>query len=88
MYAPDETSRVYGRGDTRLSPTLAAFVNGVAVSVGVRVAQDRRGQRESISDCNTSVAKGFYPFGRLTPWTLMTLGTLPLTLLELSFQLC
>ncbi|XP_047441891.1 cis-aconitate decarboxylase-like [Mugil cephalus] len=30
MYAPDDISSVYGRRDTRLSPTLAAFVNGVA----------------------------------------------------------
>ncbi|KAL6117798.1 uncharacterized protein ACO6RY_15516 [Pungitius sinensis] len=30
MYAPDPISSVYGRGGTRLSPTLAAFVNGVA----------------------------------------------------------
>uniref|UniRef100_A0A673C4I5 Cis-aconitate decarboxylase n=1 Tax=Sphaeramia orbicularis TaxID=375764 RepID=A0A673C4I5_9TELE len=30
MYAPDDISFVYGRKDTRLSPTLAAFVNGVA----------------------------------------------------------
>ncbi|AWP12238.1 putative cis-aconitate decarboxylase-like [Scophthalmus maximus] len=30
MYAPDEISSVYGRRGTRLSPTLAAFVNGVA----------------------------------------------------------
>ncbi|XP_076147804.1 immunoresponsive gene 1, like [Alosa pseudoharengus] len=30
MYAPDYISSVYGRKDTRLSPTLAAFVNGVA----------------------------------------------------------
>ena len=32
MYAPDDISSVYGRKNTRLSPTLAAFVNGVAVS--------------------------------------------------------
>lgn len=32
MYAPDDTSSVYGRQGTKLSPTLAAFVNGVAVS--------------------------------------------------------
>lgn len=30
MYAPDDISSVYGRKGTRLSPTLAAFVNGVA----------------------------------------------------------
>ncbi|XP_055015441.1 immunoresponsive gene 1, like [Boleophthalmus pectinirostris] len=30
MYGPDEVSSVYGRKRTRLSPTLAAFVNGVA----------------------------------------------------------
>ncbi|KAK5613350.1 hypothetical protein CRENBAI_023381 [Crenichthys baileyi] len=30
MYAPDYISSVYGRRDVRLSPTLAAFVNGVA----------------------------------------------------------
>lgn len=30
MYAPDDLSSVYGRKGTRLSPTLAAFVNGVA----------------------------------------------------------
>ncbi|XP_040031324.2 immunoresponsive gene 1, like [Gasterosteus aculeatus] len=30
MYAPDHISSVYGRGGTRLSPILAAFVNGVA----------------------------------------------------------
>uniref|UniRef100_A0A674N1S6 Immunoresponsive gene 1, like n=1 Tax=Takifugu rubripes TaxID=31033 RepID=A0A674N1S6_TAKRU len=30
MYAHDEISSVYGRRDTKLSPTLAAFVNGVA----------------------------------------------------------
>ncbi|XP_063046498.1 immunoresponsive gene 1, like [Engraulis encrasicolus] len=30
MYAPDDISSVYGRKNTRLSPTLAAFVNGVA----------------------------------------------------------
>ncbi|KAG8004372.1 Cis-aconitate decarboxylase [Nibea albiflora] len=30
MYAPDNISSVYGRMGTRLSPTLAAFVNGVA----------------------------------------------------------
>jgi len=32
MYAPDHISSVYGRSGTKLSPTLAAFVNGVAVS--------------------------------------------------------
>ncbi|XP_040904890.1 cis-aconitate decarboxylase-like isoform X2 [Toxotes jaculatrix] len=30
MYAPHDISSVYGRRGTRLSPTLAAFVNGVA----------------------------------------------------------
>ncbi|KAJ4932070.1 hypothetical protein JOQ06_024085 [Pogonophryne albipinna] len=30
MYAPDDISSVYGRRGSRLSPTLAAFVNGVA----------------------------------------------------------
>ncbi|XP_034545198.1 immunoresponsive gene 1, like isoform X2 [Notolabrus celidotus] len=30
MYAPDDISSVYGRRGLRLSPTLAAFVNGVA----------------------------------------------------------
>ncbi|XP_070409958.1 cis-aconitate decarboxylase-like [Nothobranchius furzeri] len=30
MYAPDHISSVYGRRGIRLSPTLAAFVNGVA----------------------------------------------------------
>ncbi|XP_030622665.1 immunoresponsive gene 1, like [Chanos chanos] len=30
MYAPDDISSVYGRPGTKLSPTLAAFVNGVA----------------------------------------------------------
>ncbi|XP_061582216.1 immunoresponsive gene 1, like isoform X2 [Cololabis saira] len=30
MYAPDNISSVYGRRGIRLSPTLAAFVNGVA----------------------------------------------------------
>ncbi|CDQ86504.1 unnamed protein product [Oncorhynchus mykiss] len=30
MYAPDDVSSVYGRRGIRLSPTLAAFVNGVA----------------------------------------------------------
>ncbi|XP_028816830.1 immunoresponsive gene 1, like [Denticeps clupeoides] len=30
MYARDDVSSVYGREGTRLSPTLAAFVNGVA----------------------------------------------------------
>ncbi|KAM7417847.1 hypothetical protein PAMA_017479 [Pampus argenteus] len=30
MYAPDDISSVYGRKGARLSPTLAAFVNGVA----------------------------------------------------------
>lgn len=30
MYAPDDISSVYGRSGTKLSPTLAAFVNGVA----------------------------------------------------------
>ncbi|XP_005795408.1 cis-aconitate decarboxylase-like [Xiphophorus maculatus] len=30
MYAPDFISSVYGRSNVRLSPTLAAFVNGVA----------------------------------------------------------
>ncbi|KAK9517925.1 hypothetical protein VZT92_023257 [Zoarces viviparus] len=30
MYGPDDISSVYGRQGTRLSPTLAAFVNGVA----------------------------------------------------------
>ncbi|XP_036403399.1 immunoresponsive gene 1, like [Megalops cyprinoides] len=30
MYAPDDISSVYGHSGTRLSPTLAAFVNGVA----------------------------------------------------------
>lgn len=35
MYAADDISSVYGRRGTRLSPTLAAFVNGVAVS-GIR----------------------------------------------------
>lgn len=33
MYAPDDVSFVYGRQGVKLSPTLAAFVNGVAVSV-------------------------------------------------------
>ena len=33
MYAPDDISSVYGRSGTKLSPTLAAFVNGVAVSI-------------------------------------------------------
>ncbi len=33
MYAPDDISSVYGRRGTKLSPTLAAFVNGVAVSI-------------------------------------------------------
>lgn len=33
MYAPDDISFVYGRQGVKLSPTLAAFVNGVAVSV-------------------------------------------------------
>ena len=33
MYAPDDISFVYGRRGARLSPTLAAFVNGVAVSI-------------------------------------------------------
>lgn len=33
MYACDDISSVYGRRGTRLSPTLAAFVNGVAVSI-------------------------------------------------------
>lgn len=33
MYATDEISSVYGRRGTKLSPTLAAFVNGVAVSI-------------------------------------------------------
>lgn len=33
MYAPDDISSIYGRTGTRLSPTLAAFVNGVAVSI-------------------------------------------------------
>ena len=32
MYASDEISSVYGRRGIRLSPVLAAFVNGVAVS--------------------------------------------------------
>ncbi|KAK2838903.1 hypothetical protein Q7C36_013717 [Tachysurus vachellii] len=31
MYAPDDISFVYGRSGTKLSPTLAALVNGVAV---------------------------------------------------------
>ncbi|XP_041096330.1 cis-aconitate decarboxylase-like [Polyodon spathula] len=31
MYAPDYISSVFGRWHTRLSPSLAAFVNGVAV---------------------------------------------------------
>ncbi|KAG7283136.1 hypothetical protein CRUP_033082 [Coryphaenoides rupestris] len=31
MYAPDHISSVYGRSGTKLSATLAAFVNGVAV---------------------------------------------------------
>ncbi|MGH0179116.1 UNVERIFIED_CONTAM: hypothetical protein FKN15_017693 [Acipenser sinensis] len=31
MYAPDNISSVFGRRHTRLSPSLAAFVNGVAV---------------------------------------------------------
>lgn len=34
MYAPDPISSVYGHPGTKLSPTLAAFVNGVAVSIG------------------------------------------------------
>lgn len=55
MYKPDEISCVYGRGDTKLSPTLAAFVNGVAVSVSA--AQDQRGQTGSINYHNTSAAK-------------------------------
>lgn len=33
MYGHDDVSFVYGRRGTRLSPTLAAFVNGVAVSI-------------------------------------------------------
>lgn len=33
VYAPDEISSVYGRKAKKLSPTLAAFVNGVAVSI-------------------------------------------------------
>lgn len=33
MYAPDNISFVYGRRGTKLSPTLASFVNGVAVSL-------------------------------------------------------
>lgn len=56
MYGPDEISCVYGREDTRLSPTLAAFVNGVAVSVSA--AQDQGGQTDSINYHNTSPAKG------------------------------
>lgn len=56
MYAPDEISCVYGRGDARLSPTLAAFVNGVAVSVSA--AQDERAQTDSINYHNTSATKG------------------------------
>lgn len=36
MYAPDDISSVYGRRGSRLSPTLAAFVNGVAVSTNRR----------------------------------------------------
>lgn len=35
MYAPDPISSVYGHPGTKLSPTLAAFVNGVAVSFGL-----------------------------------------------------
>lgn len=34
MYALDPISSVYGHPGTKLSPTLAAFVNGVAVSIG------------------------------------------------------
>lgn len=37
MYAPDDISSVYGHSGIRLSPTLAAFVNGVAVSNGGHV---------------------------------------------------
>lgn len=85
MYAPDEISCVYGRGHTKLSPTLAAFVNGVAVSVSA--AQDQRPHTDSINSATLHLLKAF-PFHRLTPWTLMTRGILPLTLLELSFQLC
>lgn len=33
MYGPGGVGSVYGRKGTRLSPTLAAFVNGVAVSI-------------------------------------------------------
>lgn len=32
MYAPDPICSVYGRAGSKLSPILAAFVNGVAVS--------------------------------------------------------
>jgi len=32
MYASDDVSFVYGRQGVKLSPTLSAFVNGVAVS--------------------------------------------------------
>lgn len=35
MYAPDDISFVYGRSGTKLSPTLAALVNGVAVSISI-----------------------------------------------------
>lgn len=33
MYAPGDSSSVYGHRGIRLSPILAAFVNGVAVSM-------------------------------------------------------
>lgn len=154
MYASNEISSVYGRGGTKLSPTLAAFVNGVAVSINrwnkwVTIVPSRLHQ--TVSDTlnhlpqpnyiwfsvvvpseqpttvwvdentklnthyplaeishNMSANMSWLPslandnfrplatvyfiyllfFCRLTPWTLMIHGTLPLILQEQSFQLC
>lgn len=52
MYAPDPISSVYGHPGTKLSPTLAAFVNGVAVSIGHKVKNTRTtGQAKQILFC-------------------------------------
>lgn len=57
MYAHDEISSVYGRRDTKLSPTLAAFVNGVAVSDGAVL--DQRAHTDYISyQSHPSAAEG------------------------------
>lgn len=55
MYAPDDISFVYGRKGTRLSPTLAAFVNGVAVS------RNRLNRRIPIVPCALGYLRSYEP---------------------------